>query len=93
MKAIEIVELIKQENPKVLGKTPDEKTAKIISAALRQISKQLDQATEGNVKIPGLGAFSIRQVEREKEGQTVAIKKISFRAAKLKAKAKKTAEN
>ncbi len=92
MKAIEIVELIKQENPKVLGKMPDEKAAKIISAALRQISKQLDQATEGSVKVMGLGAFSVRQVEREKEGQAVTVKKVSFRAAKLKAKVKKTAE-
>ncbi|MDD5275251.1 MAG: hypothetical protein PHR16_04130 [Methylovulum sp.] len=93
MKPIEIVELIKQETPKVLGKTPDERTAKIIFAALRQISKQLDQTTEGNVKIPGLGVFNIRQVEREKEGQSVSTKKISFRAAKLKAKEGKATEN
>ncbi len=92
MKAIEIVELIKQENPKVLGQMSDDKAAKIVSAALRQINKQLHQATEGSVKILGLGAFGVRQVEREKEGQTQSVKKISFRAAKLKAKAKKTAE-
>jgi len=84
MKAIEIVELIKQSNPKLLGKARDARVAKIISAAFTQIGKQLDATTEGSVKIPALGVFAVKQVEREKEGQKLTVKKISFRAMKAK---------
>jgi hypothetical protein len=89
MKAIEIVELIRQETPNVLGNMPDERAARIISAALRQISGQLHQTTEGNVKTPGLGIFNIRHVEREEDGQTVMVKKIAFRPSPLKDKTNK----
>lgn len=85
MKAIEIVELIKQENPNTLGKMSDKKAAKVISAALRQISNQLAQASEGTVKIAALGAFAVKQVEREASGKKSTVKKIAFRAAKPKA--------
>lgn len=89
MKSNEIVELIKQSNPKVLGKLPDAKAAKIVAATLREISKQISTAEEGTVKIAGLGAFKVRQVEKEKDGQKVAVRKINFSAAKLKAKIEK----
>lgn len=89
MKALEIVELIKQSNPKLLGKTPDARAAKIITAALSQIGQQLNATTEGPLKIPSLGVFAIKQVEREKDGQTVTVKKVSFRSPKPKAKAVK----
>jgi hypothetical protein len=89
MKIAEIVEQIKEANPKTLGKLTDAKAARIISAAFAEVGKHVDATTEGAVKIPALGAFAIKQVEREKEGQKLTVKKISFRAAKPKAKAEK----
>ncbi|MBT9099285.1 hypothetical protein KFZ76_16445 [Methylovulum psychrotolerans] len=86
MKSLEVVELIKQTNPKLLGKMPDAKVAKIIAAALLEIGKQVSAAEEGAVKIAGLGSFKIRQVEREKDGEKTAVKKVIFTAAKPKAK-------
>jgi nucleoid DNA-binding protein len=85
MKTTEIVELIKQSNPKLLGKMPDAKMAKIIAAILREIGKQVSATESGDVKIAGLGTFKVRQVEREKDGNTVSVKKIAFRSVKLKA--------
>lgn len=85
MKLIEIVEQIKETNPKILGKLTDAKAAKILSAAFAEISKQLDATDDGAVKVPALGAFAVKQVEREKEGEKLTVKKISFRVAKPKA--------
>jgi hypothetical protein len=86
MKAIEIVESIKTENPALLGKMPNAKAVKIIKAALVQIGKHIDAEKEGKVKVPGVGKFIIRQVEREKGGQKKTVKTIAFRAAKKKVK-------
>jgi len=89
MKASEIIELIKQSKPKLLGDITDEKAAKIVSAAFSQLNKQLTEAPDGKVVIPSLGIFKVKQVERQKDGQTVKGKKVSFRASKLKAKGTK----
>jgi len=83
MKANEIIEAIKQTNPKILGKMADKKAAKIVTAAFQEINKHLGTA-EGAVKVPGLGTFKVRELERNKEGQQVKVKKTSFRAAKIK---------
>ena len=84
MKAIELAEFIKQANPELLGKTPKAKVARIIAAAFAQIGNQLEQTTEGAVKFPTLGTFTIKQVEREKDGQKLTVKKIGFRIARPK---------
>ncbi|KJV05311.1 hypothetical protein [Methylocucumis oryzae] len=89
MKASEIIELIKQSKPKLLGDITDEKAAKIVSAAFSQLNKQLTEATDGKVVVPSLGIFKVKQVERQKDGQAVKSKKVSFRASKLKAKGTK----
>ncbi|MDP2901791.1 MAG: hypothetical protein Q8N96_01585, partial [Methylovulum sp.] len=75
-----------QANPKLLGKTPDAKAARIISAAFALIGKQLNETNEGLVKMSALGTFVVKQVEREQEGQKTTVKKIAFRASKAKAK-------
>lgn len=89
MKSIEIIETIKQSNPKLLGKTPDDAAGKIIAAAFRQVGKKLAETNEGTVKVPALGTFVIKQLEREKDGQKTVVKKVTFRASKPKAKTKK----
>lgn len=89
MKAIELAELIKQANPELIGKTPKAKVARIIAAAFAQVGNQLEQTNEGAVKFPTLGTFTIKQVEREKDGQKVTVKKMGFRVAKPKAKVSK----
>jgi nucleoid DNA-binding protein len=87
MKPTELAELIKQANPKLLGTIPEAKVAKIITATVREISKQIRTTDTGTVKIAGLGSFKMRQVEREKDGKMVSVKKIAFRTVKVKAKA------
>ena len=84
MKPIEIVELIKKEDPEFLGKMPEKKAAKIIREALSQLAKQVDSVEEGVVKVPGFGNFRIRNVELEKDGQKVKTRRVMFNKAKDK---------
>ena len=88
MKAIEIVELIKQTDPKLLGKTSDKKVAKIIARAFAEVRNQINSTDDGVVKVPYLGNFKLKQVEREKDGQKKSLKKLSFRVSKPKTKNK-----
>lgn len=80
----EIVELIKNENPEFLGKMPEKRAAKIIREALIQLAKHVDSVEEGMVKVPGFGNFNIKNIEREKDGQKVKVRKVIFNKAKTK---------
>jgi nucleoid DNA-binding protein len=81
MKPIEIVERVRQDKPAVLGNMPDKKVAGIVRQALIQLGKQINALEEGVVTIPGFGSFRVRQVEKEKEGQKLTVRKIIFRPA------------
>jgi hypothetical protein len=90
MKAIEIIEIIKNESPDLLGKVPEKRAAKIIVAALSHIAKNVTALDQGMVRVQGLGVFRARQVEREKEGHKVMVKKVMFntlRSAKQRVQA------
>ena len=80
----EIVELIKNENPEFLGKMPEKRAAKIIREALIQLAKHVGSVEEGMVKVPGFGNFNIKNIEREKDGQKVKVRKVIFNKAKTK---------
>jgi len=88
MKANEIVESIKQSNPQLFGKMPDQKAITLVQAVLAELGKQIDAVDNGVVKVQGFGNFRIKQVEREKDGEKVTLKKVAFRKAKRKAKLK-----
>jgi hypothetical protein len=85
MKPIEIVDLIKKEDPKVFERVPDKRAARIIRLALAELGKQIESVDEGSFKVPGLGSFRVRQIEQEKDGRKDMIKRIFFRGSKTKA--------
>lgn len=74
MNAMEIIEQIKGESPDLLGKLPDKKAARIVSAALAQVARSIAATDAGVVRVPGLGVFRVRQQERLKEGETEKVK-------------------
>ncbi len=84
MKPSEIVEMIKKEDPDFLGSMPEQKAARIIREALKQLAQHVDAVEEGVVKVPGFGNFRINNVEREKEGQKVKVRRVVFNRAKAK---------
>ena len=82
MKPLDIVRQIREENPKLLARLPDQKVARIILAALAQLRKQIEDEDEGLLRVPGFGNFRFRQVVREKDGKRESVKRIIFRPAK-----------
>ncbi len=93
MKALEIVEKIKQESPALFGGMPDKKAVRLVKEVLSQVAKQVESAEDGKLSVPSLGTFRVRQVERDKEGEKVSIKKIGFKLAKIKADSGSEAEH
>lgn len=88
MKPTELVELIKEKRPNLLGKMPEKRAAALIQVALAELGKHIAEAEEGVMRVPGMGAFRSRMVEREKDGKNVSVKRIIFHAAKPKNKDK-----
>lgn len=85
MKPSEIVELIRESNPGLLGEMSDDRAGKIVRAVLMHLGKHIDSVAEGAVKVPGLGNFRIKQVEQEKAGEKHTLKRIVFSTIKPKA--------
>jgi hypothetical protein len=90
MKPIEIVNAIKEDNAKLLGKLPDKKVAQIISAALKHIKLEVSTAGKGRVAVSGLGVFVVKSVEREINGEKRMVERVVFRMPKGKQKAEST---
>lgn len=85
MKPIEIIERIKKENPKLLGNIPEQRAARIVLAALAELGRQIDAMEEGVLRVPGFGNFRMQQIEREKDGKKITLKRTIFLAAGRKA--------
>ena len=81
MRPIELVEILRQEEPELLGRIPDNRVARIIHSALIRLALEIDATDEGVVKVPGLGNFRIRQIEWEEAGHTEKIKRVIFKPA------------
>jgi hypothetical protein len=88
MTPTELVELIKEKRPNLLGKMPEKKVVVLIRVALAELGRHIAEAEVGVVKVPGMGNFRSRMVEREKDGKNVSVKRIVFLAAKPKSKDK-----
>jgi len=80
MKLGDIVKHIKNEKPELLGKLPEKRAVALLRESFAHLAKLLDEQEEV-VKVPGLGSFRTRLVEKEKEGQKTTSKRIIFRPA------------
>ena len=77
----EIVKTARAANGTAFGKTNDQRAIKILRAAFEQVGDELDAAGDGQVVIGGLGRFTIKNVEREKDGAKVTKRRVTFRRA------------
>lgn len=82
----EVIEALKKSNPNIIGKLSDSKISAIIRSTLMIVAKQVTEAEEGTVRVPGLGVFKVRNVEREIEGEKKEGKRILFVPAKEREK-------
>lgn len=79
MKLVEIIKAARVADPEAFGSTDDERAMKILRAGLRQVRRQLMSAKEGAVVVGGLGRFSIKAVEHERNGTKVTRRRVTFR--------------
>lgn len=92
MKNSEIIELIKNQNSALIKDVGVKKATLLIRLALEQLAVNISEADEGLIRVPALGQFNVRNVEREKDGQQVKVKHIMFRPVKPRAKTSGTQE-
>ena len=75
----EYVDLAKQAESR-LENLNDGRAAMLLREVFKQIALEIEGTAEGVVRVPGLGAFNAKQVEREKDGQKIVVKRVLFRA-------------
>jgi hypothetical protein len=75
----EIVKTARAANGSAFGNIKDERAVKILRAAFEQVGNEVDSAKDGKVMIGGLGRFTIKNVERDKDGVKVTKRRVTFR--------------
>lgn len=84
MKVIDIVQAAKAQDEAAFGKVADTRAAAIVSAVLRTLSKQIDEAEEP-VALIGFGRFAVLEKEVEKDGKKTTVRRVIFKPAQPKA--------
>jgi len=79
----ELVRNAKRANPG-LKDLPDEGSRTLVKEVLQQIREEIDMTQDGLVKIAAFGRFRIKQGKRDKNGQTMVVKRVVFLQAKPK---------
>lgn len=88
MKISEIVQALRVSSPELLGQLSDQRLVAIIGAALAQVAAAVRDTEEGQVQVPRLGRFAVRQVLREAEGgEGEMVKRVVFHPAPVPAAA------
>lgn len=80
-----LVERIKTQDPALAEKVSDKRIAQIARQTLRALAAEIHERDEGRVTVSGLGRLNIREIEREREGETVKSKRVSLKPSKPKA--------
>lgn len=79
LKPSDLVERMKQLNPDLAGKMGDRRLGAIVRSAMQALAAEVNVRDEGRLRIAGLGSVNIRQIEREKDGEVVQLKRVTLR--------------
>ncbi len=79
MKLNDIVKTARVANRAAFESVDDQQAVKILLAVFRQVGNQVESARDGQVVIGGLGRFTIKSVERDKDGVKVMQRRVTFR--------------
>lgn len=89
MKLLELVKAAKAGDQKKFGNMDDKRAAKVVQAALKEISYRIEtMPNDGTVAVAGFGVFRAKAVEKVTDGRKETIKRVVFRQFKAKAPGK-----
>ena len=74
-----LVERMKLLNPDLAGKMSDKRLAAIVRGTVQALAAEVNARDEGRLRVAGLGSINIRQIEREKDGEVVQLKRVTLR--------------
>lgn len=71
-----ILERMKYANSNISGKIPDKRMSAIVRSAMKALAEEVVSHEEGSLRVPGLGRITIRQIDTERNGTSVTLKRI-----------------
>lgn len=78
MKPKELVQRAKVVDPTLKG-IPDRLAISLLNSVYSEILKEINGTDEGRIKVPKLGAFFVKKVNKEVGGETVSRSRVLFR--------------
>ncbi|MCC2673606.1 MAG: hypothetical protein K0R89_2502 [Ramlibacter sp.] len=93
MKINEAVAKAMLTNERAFKDISETQATRIVKATLAEIAREIDDMEDGKVSVPGFATFAVKQVEREKDGQTVSLKRILARMKVRRADADESADD
>lgn len=79
LKPGDLVERLKELNPDLAGQMSDKRLGTIVRSILQAVAAEVNARNEGRLRVAGLGSINIRQIEREKDGEVVQLKRVTLR--------------
>lgn len=79
MKINEAISQAMAVNERVFKNVNETQAAKIVKFTLAEIAREIEDTDEGTVTVPGFATFTIKQVEREKNGSKSMHKRVTVR--------------
>lgn len=92
MKINEAIAQAMAANERVFKNVTETQAAKIVKFTLAEIAREIEDTDEGTVTVPGFATFSIKQVEREKNGSKSVHKRVTVRVKSPRAPASEDEE-
>ncbi|MCC2634642.1 MAG: hypothetical protein K0S48_2528 [Ramlibacter sp.] len=90
MKINEAVAKAMLTNERAFKDISEAQATRVVKAALAEIAKEVDETNEGKVSVPGFASFTVKQVERDKDGEKSTRKRIMARMKVRKSDADET---
>ncbi|GHE20544.1 hypothetical protein [Halomonas urumqiensis] len=82
-----LIDRIRSRHPNALAHIPEKRAVMLVRITLQALAEEINAVDEGRLRVPGLGRVTIRQVERENDGETNVIKRVILSPTKSKEQA------
>lgn len=83
MNVKELVQQVRAQHPNIAS-LPEPACEELVREVFKNIRRTLVDAPEGMLEIPGLGRFSVTIGQKDKDGETVTVRRVVYRAPQVK---------
>ena len=81
LKIADLVTQLREEKSDIFMGINDKQVVNIARLVLQHLARNIDEITEGALKVPGVGSFNVKQIEKKEKSGSASVRRIIFRPA------------